>query len=264
MSACILDGTVGQLLVYTQTLPLLIGAGFTAMTTITGSLYFAFLGGYLFVAQYFMWPIQAYINQQRSPYLCPMGSAVYQFPSVEAFYVFAIGTMVIMYIILYKGNHGVVTWGTLAFWFLIPAGVLVFFQMNTWQEVLFSAGLAVGLTAIFMVHMFMFIDPCLPFLEVRSKKSGCAREVSPPPLRGGGASKLHKITFSKRFCRHSRHFPTRTTTGGVGVESGTRIIICIDAAYTRYVASIISVICSYPKRRNNNKNLYAKIFSKSL
>jgi hypothetical protein len=179
MSACILDGTVGQLLVYTQTLPLLIGAGFTAMTTITGSLYFAFLGGYLFVAQYFMWPIQAYINQQRSPYLCPMGSAVYQFPSVEAFYVFAIGTMVIMYIFLYKGNHGVVTWGTLAFWFLIPAGVLVFFQMNTWQEVLFSAGLAVGLTAIFMVHMFMFIDPCLPFLEVRSKTG--SRRAAPAP-----------------------------------------------------------------------------------
>ncbi len=192
MSACILDGTVGQLLVYTQTLPLLIGAGFTAMTTITGSLYFAFLGGYLFVAQYFMWPIQAYINQQRSPYLCPMGSAVYQFPSVEAFYVFAIGTMVIMYIILYKGNHGVVTWGTLAFWFLIPAGVLVFFQMNTWQEVLFSAGLAVGLTAIFMVHMFMFIDPCLPFLEVRSKRKPAPRRA------GGGRAFLSKITPLKK------------------------------------------------------------------
>lgn len=165
MSACVLDGTVGQLLIYTQTLPLLIGAGFTFMTTVTGSLYFFCLGMYLFAAQYFMWPIQAYINQQRSPYLCPIGSAVYQFPSIEAFYVFAIGTMVIMYIILYKGNHGWVLYGSLAFWFLVPAGVLVFFQMNTWQEVLYSAGLAVALTAIYMVHQYLFIDPCLPFLE---------------------------------------------------------------------------------------------------
>jgi hypothetical protein len=165
MSACIIQGSIGQLLIYTQTLPLLIGAGFTALTTITGSLYFAFLGGYLYVAQYILWPFQAYINQNRPFYLCPIGSAVYQFPSIEAFYVFAIGTMVIMYIILYKANHGFMTWGTLAFWFLIPAGVLVFFQMNTWQEVLYSAAIAVVLTVTFMVHMYLFIDPCLPFLE---------------------------------------------------------------------------------------------------
>ena len=165
MSACVLDGTVGQILVYTQTLPLLIGAGFTALTTVTGSLYFLFLGGYLWIAQYMLWPFQAYVNQNRSPYLCPIGSAVYQFPSIEAFYVFAIGTMVIMYIILYKANHGFMTWGTLAFWFLIPAGVLVFFQMNTWQEVLYSAAIAVVMTVTFMIHMWLFVDPCIPFLE---------------------------------------------------------------------------------------------------
>jgi hypothetical protein len=164
--ACILHPTYGQFFIYTQSLPLLIGAAFTGLTAVTGSLFFAFLGGYLFVMGYFVWPFQAYINQTRNPLLCPLGASQYAFPAIEMLYVMAIVTMVLYYTIFFHGRPGYWTWFSLFLLLAVPAGVLVFFQFNVWYEVLMSAGVSLVLTTMFMIHMQLFIAPSIPYLEV--------------------------------------------------------------------------------------------------
>lgn len=162
---CVLPATFGQLFVYTQMTPLLIGMAFAGFTYLTGSLFFAFLSVFLFVLSYFLWPIQEYINQTRSPFLCPIGSAAYEFPAIEMVYVSAIVTMVICYSIFYRGRPGTFAWIGLFLLFAIPAVVLCFFQFNTWLEVLISAVISAVLTVIFMFHMVFFIAPAIPYLE---------------------------------------------------------------------------------------------------
>lgn len=162
---CILPSMFGQLFVYTQMTPLLIGMAFAGFTYLTGSLVFAFMSCFLFVLSYFLWPIQQYMNQTRSPYLCPIGSAAYEFPAIEVVYVTAIVTMVVFYAIFYRGRPGVFAWIGLFLLFAIPAFVLCFFQFNTWSEVLISAAISAVLTSIFMVHLWLFIGPSIPYLE---------------------------------------------------------------------------------------------------
>ena len=135
------------------------------MTYLTGSSFFALLGGYLFIMSYFLWPFQAYFNQLRSPFLCPIGTAIYQFPAMEMFYISSIFTMVICYTIFYRGRPGWMTWGTMVFVFGAAAFALCFFQFNAWNEVLMSAGIGIFTTAIFMVHVVFFFAPALPYLE---------------------------------------------------------------------------------------------------
>lgn len=164
-TACILDGTFGQMFVQLQEIPLLVGCCFSAVVYMTRSTFIFFLLLYIFIFPYFIWPFQTYLNQTRSPYLCPIGSSVYQFPAIEMCYVSAVITMVICYTIFYRGRPGILMWIWLFLIFAIPAVVLCFFQFNVWYEVLMSAAISMAMTTVFMVHMFLFVTPCLPYLE---------------------------------------------------------------------------------------------------
>lgn len=164
-TVCVLPGQLGAYLIMLQELPLIIGAGFCGITYMTGNIFFALCGGYLFLMSYMLWPIQAYINESRNPYLCPIGSAAYQFPSMEAFYISSIVTMVVCYAIFFKGRPSKLGWGLLFIVFAGVAFVLCFFQFNVWQEVLMSSGIGIVCTLIFMVHMAYMIAPCIPYLE---------------------------------------------------------------------------------------------------
>jgi hypothetical protein len=162
---CFLPGNIGYAMVNLQMLPTLIGTSFTFMTYLTGSLFIAICGGFLFLMGYFVWPFQEYINQTRAPFLCPVGFAVYQFPALEVMYPVACVTMVVWYSIFFRGRPGAIGWFSLFLFFAIPSIVLPFFQYNQWYEVLMSGGIAIVLSSIFMIHMILFIAPCIPYLE---------------------------------------------------------------------------------------------------
>lgn len=164
--ACILHPTYGQYFIMVQNIPLLIGAAFSGVTYVTGNLFFAFLGFYLFAMGYFVWPFQYWLNITRNPLLCPLGASRYEFPAIEMLYLSALITMVIYYSIAYHGRPGWLTYVVLFFALAIPGVVLTFFQFNIWYEVLLSAGIGVVMTTVFMVHMQFFIGPAIPYLEV--------------------------------------------------------------------------------------------------
>ncbi len=162
---CILNGTVGYVFYYSQWLPLLISAAITGISTITRNLFFAFLGTYLFLGQLSLWPFQNYFNSLRPTVMCQTGQSAYSFPSIEMYFVASITTVVIKYAILYRGRPGWLSWIMLFFLFAIPATVLVFFQLNLWWEVLFSAAVGIVETVMFMWWLFIFISPIVPYLE---------------------------------------------------------------------------------------------------
>jgi hypothetical protein len=162
---CIIQSNYGIFFVYTQQVPLLIGTVFSGVVYLTGSIFFAACGFYLFFASYFLWPFQAYINQIRNPLLCPIGSAAYEFPAMEMFYVSSVITMVIWYTIFFRGRPGILSWIWMVILFGGAAFVLCFFQFNAWFEVLLSAAVGFVMTTIFMFHMVYFFCPCFPYLE---------------------------------------------------------------------------------------------------
>jgi hypothetical protein len=164
-TVCIIQGNFGQFFILTQEVPLLIGMIFSGFVYITGSIFFAACGFYLFFASYFLWPFQAYINQIRSPLLCPIGSAAYEFPCMEMFYVSSIITIVIWHTIFFRGRPGVLSWLWMVILFGAAAFILCFFQFNIWYEVLFSAAIGLVMTSIFMLHMVLFFCPSFPYLE---------------------------------------------------------------------------------------------------
>jgi hypothetical protein len=165
MSVCVLTGNLNYAMVNVQMLPTLIGTAFTFMTYLTGSLFIAIVGGFLFVMGYFVWPFQAYLNQTRIPVLCPVGFSMYQFPALEVMYPVACATMVVWYTIFFRGRPGAVGWFSLFLLFAVPSVALSFFQFNIWYEILMSAGIAIVLSSLFMVHLVLFIAPCIPYLE---------------------------------------------------------------------------------------------------
>lgn len=162
---CVMPQQVGTIFIYTQTAPLLFAAAFTGVTAITGWVFFSFLGIYLLIAQYFLWPFQQAFNRGRNPLLCPVGQSQYAFPSIEMFYVSCILTMVVFYVIVYRGRPGVVSWLSLALLLIAAPFVLVFFEFNVWWEVLFSALFGIVFTGAFMAHMYLFFGPSIPYLE---------------------------------------------------------------------------------------------------
>lgn len=164
--ACILDPTYGQFFIMIQTIPLVVGSAFTGVTYVTGNLFFACLGFYLFALGYFVWPFQYYLNVTRNPLLCPLGAAQYEFPAIEMLYVSALVTMVVYYSIFFHGRPGWLSYLMLFFTITIPAIVLTFFQFNVWYEVLLSAAIGMIGTIVFMIHMQLFIAPALPYLEL--------------------------------------------------------------------------------------------------
>jgi len=162
---CVINNNFGLFFVHLQELPLLIGAGLTAITYFTGSPFFAAAGFYLYIMSWFLYPFQTYFNITRNPLLCPLGSAAYEFPSMEAFYITSLVTMVIWYRILFKGRPTKLAWGGVFLAFAIPTTALLFFQFNVWYEVLMSAGIAVFTTSVFMLHMAYMWSDSLPYLE---------------------------------------------------------------------------------------------------
>ena len=165
VAICVMPQNVGILFIYTQAFPWFIAAGFTGVTALTGWAFFAFLGVYMALAQYFVWPFQAAFNRGRNPLLCPVGQSQYAFPSVEAFYVASLLTLVIFYVIAYRGRPGAISWVSLFILILAAPFVLLFFGFNEWWEVLFSALLGVVFTCAFMIHMWLFWGPAIPYLE---------------------------------------------------------------------------------------------------
>lgn len=164
-AVCIMPQQVGTLFIYTQTFPLLIAAAFTGVTALTGWIYFTFLGLFIFIGPYFLWPFQQAFNRNRNPLLCPVGQSQYAFPSVEMFCASALLTMVLFYVIAYRGRPGVMSWLFLALLILVVPFVLLFFEFNVWWEVLFSAAVGIVMTSIFMAHMYLFFGPAIPYLE---------------------------------------------------------------------------------------------------
>lgn len=165
LSVCVMPQNVGVLFIYTQAFPLFIAAAFTGVTALTGWVFFAFLGIYMLVAQYFLWPFQAAFNRGRNPLLCPIGQSQYAFPSVEMFYAASLLTLILFYVIGYRGRPGVLSWLSLCVLLLAAPFVLLFFEFNEWWEVLFSALMGIIFTTIFMVHMWLFWGPAIPYLE---------------------------------------------------------------------------------------------------
>lgn len=156
---------VGILFIYTQAFPWFVAAAFMGVTAITGWSFFTFLGLYMAIAQYFLWPFQAAFNRGRNPLLCPVGQSQYAFPSVEAFYVASLLTLVLFYVIAYRGRPGILSWASLFLLTIAAPFVLLFFEFNVWWEVLISALFGVVFTGGFMVLMWLFWGPAIPYLE---------------------------------------------------------------------------------------------------
>jgi hypothetical protein len=166
MTSCIQDGLTGAIFVDLQWLPLLVAAGLTGVSAVTGAMFFATIGVWLWIAQYLLWPLQTYFNTLRPSVMCQTGQSMYSFPSIEMFYVTSVVVIVVFYTIAYKGRPGWMSWVCLFLLFVVPAVVLCFFQMNVWWEVLFSAAAAIVLNVWFMSAIYVFISPIAPLFEV--------------------------------------------------------------------------------------------------
>lgn len=208
-SVCVMPQNVGILFIYTQAFPLFIAAGLAGVTALTGWQFFAWLGLYLYVSQFFVWPFQAAFNRGRNPMLCPIGQSQYAFPSVEMFYAASILTLVLFYVIFYRGRPGVLSWLSLTLLLLGGPFVLLFFEFNVWWEVLFSALLGVVFTGFFMVMVWLFLGPAIPYLEVIPPFSTFSYNDDPGWALGGASQKERYYNYNEE--RRQLHRVARVT-----------------------------------------------------
>lgn len=120
-------------------------------------------GSYLFFFQLVLYIFQISLQMIRYNPFCP-DVLTYGFPSLVGFYVAALGTFVIEYSYLWNAVVSSFYWTYLFLVWWLPCLVLVWFQYNTWQEVLLSLGIGVLITTIFVLAVRYYFLEDMPFI----------------------------------------------------------------------------------------------------
>jgi hypothetical protein len=161
MATCSTTDVVCNALVYSQSIPSFVAVGCTAASYVTyNPIYFVY-GLFLWVCQVVLWSFQIYFEMMRPvPF-----SAQYAFPSIEAFYVSSLCTIIIIYSALYGVRRGWSIWLALFILFVAPCFVLVFFQMHVFWQVLFSILLGSVVTMGFTLVLWLMLADALLYLQ---------------------------------------------------------------------------------------------------
>jgi hypothetical protein len=134
MATCSTTDLVCNAVVYTQQMPAMVAAGCTALSWYTYNPMFFIYGFFLWACQVVLWASQAYFLMMRPvPF-----SAQSAFPCIEAFYVSAVTTTILVHCALFRRRQGWFLWGCLFLVVVAPCFVLVFFQLHTWWQVCIS------------------------------------------------------------------------------------------------------------------------------
>jgi hypothetical protein len=125
---------------WTHFLPIFVTTVFSVCSLLFGDFLFLLLGLYFHAASYVLSIAQQHFAIARPDPYCAVYHT-YAYPSVEVFYSIALFTLVVAY---YFTNPeppeiGVYGWIFAILVGFVPPALLVFNQMNTWQEVLSSA-----------------------------------------------------------------------------------------------------------------------------
>ena len=143
----------GQALGATHFLPFII----TGFTKVVSFFYheplFFFYGLFWFAMQGVLWLAQHYFQIVRPDPFCSIYHT-YAYPSSEIYYIFAAVTAIMTWTMYFKVQQSIQVWVIVYLVVFIPAGLLWFFQMNRWWEILWTALLSIVSNVIFTLFQF--------------------------------------------------------------------------------------------------------------
>lgn len=162
MSTCSSTNLVCNALVYSQQLPSMVAAACTALSWYTYNPVFFVYGFFLWACQTVLWASQSYFAMMRP---VPFSSQS-AFPSIEAFYVAAVTTSILMNAGLFRRQtQSWLLWLCLFLLVVAPSFVLVFFQMHTWWQVGMSLLLGSVAAMGFMMVYWMYLYETFMYLQ---------------------------------------------------------------------------------------------------
>lgn len=128
---------------------------------------YLWFGWWLFLCDPALYLFQVALNSVRADPFCPV-LQTYAVPSSVAFYVAA--TVSFMLLLAWKKRfwYAPLNMLWLVLWVGSPPAVLVWFGINTWQEVLVSMILGAIVTWIYMEIVFRFAVHYMPYLLVQA------------------------------------------------------------------------------------------------
>lgn len=122
-----------------------------------------FFGFWLIVVDWIVYIMQMYFNRQRHDPYC-MDQLHYMFPSRISFYLAVLVTYVVLFTYLWDAELHWLYWSTMFLIFVAPQALLVWLEVNAWQEVLLSTIMGIITTAYFMIMFRFFINDMVPYL----------------------------------------------------------------------------------------------------
>jgi len=161
MSTCSATGLTCNALLYSQQMPAMVAAACTALSWYTFHPLFFIYGFFLWACQAVLWAAQSYFAMMRPvPF-----SSQYAFPCVEAFYVAAVSTSILMHAGLFRRRQGWLMWGCLFLLVVAPSFVLVFFGLHVWWQVCLSLLLGSVAAMVFSFVYWLNLYQTLMYLQ---------------------------------------------------------------------------------------------------
>lgn len=163
---CVLSRQTATVFLYLEWIPVTISAAISGINMVlAGNIFFYAVSVWLFLSHYQLYPFQAYFNMIRPEILCALGEETYKFPSIVMYYVGSVGTIVIVYALLWPTRTSYIRWVWVFLLFMVPAFTLVWFQFNVWYEVLFTFLWSIVMNMGFMLLARFFLAPAWAYLE---------------------------------------------------------------------------------------------------
>ena len=131
---------------------------------VTGDVIFSLLSWYLFIMWYALVVAQSYLNIVRVDPFCP-AYHTYSVPSIVTFYAVSLFTFFAAYVITEpaaaaeKRQIRYTTWLTMFAFGFLPPLLLVYYDFNTWSEIVLSCALAIFPTIGYVYLLRYIIRP---------------------------------------------------------------------------------------------------------
>jgi hypothetical protein len=154
----------GKALGATHFLPFLITGFSKAVSFFYHEPLFFFYGMFWFLMQGVLWLMQMYFQIVRPDPFCSIYHS-FAYPSSEIYYTMAFATSVITWTCWYRVQQGISAWICIYLFVFLPPIILVFFDMNRWWEVLWTALLAIVTNIPFTLLMIQGVQPNIDYIE---------------------------------------------------------------------------------------------------
>lgn len=161
---CYYASAWGQAFAWTQLVPYIVSIGLTLLAVVTNQFMYWALGWYLHGVQLLLWFVQLNLQIDRPNPLC-QEYHTYAFPSIEAYYIGAVVTFIIVYSRVWKTGLSLYVWAILVATTVIPPIILVFLAYNQWYEVLISMAVGAVASIVIIIMFWVYIYDALPYIQ---------------------------------------------------------------------------------------------------